>query len=411
MCGKETCFCASITQNKSGGHPLNKKFPQLWFLVGIVMLLLVSSSLAQTVARQSDSTNKLATLNPQASNASTLSAQSVVGSLSSLPEADTLIYINPQRLLNDAAPKIMPADHLEKMRAGFADIKKSVGLDPSKIDYLVIAVRFRKPTADLSFVAPDFLIVASGDFSADSLLTVARLSLQQKARDEKYGEKTITLVTIDELAKAAEKNPLLKSFSELGLVSLNANTLAMGNTAYLKAAVDAGEGKGRITTEALNSLLRDQNALISAAGSPFGSFAKSFGLLGTETTPRESRCDSKLGDFYSAVTMDATNFNLRGAMNADNPDTAKIINGLLSGLLQQAVSSVPDKNAQALLKGIKMMAQENEVVWQADIPQQAAADFIREQMKPKAAEAATAEKSQQDPPKRPLRKRRRARKP
>ncbi len=390
---------------------MNKKFPQLWLLVGIVMLLLVSSALAQTVAKQSDSTSQLATLNPQASNTSTLTAQSVVGSLSSLPEADTLIYINPQRLLNEAAPKIMPADHLEKMRAEFADIKKALGLDPSKIDYLVIAVRFRKPTADLSFVAPDFLIVASGDFSADSLLTVARLSLQQKARDEKYGEKTITLVTIDELAKAAEKNPLLRSFSELGLVSLNANTLAIGNISYLKAAVDAGEGKGRITTEALNSLLRDQNALISAAGSPFGSFAKSFGLLGTETTPRESRCDSKLGDFYSAVTMDATNFNLRGAMNADNPDTAKIINGLLSGLLQQAVNSVPDKNAQALLKGIKMMAQENEVVWQADIPQQAAADFIREQMKPKAAEAATAEKSQQDPPKRPLRKRRRARKP
>ena len=390
---------------------MNKKFPQLWLLVGIVMLLLVSSALAQTVAKQSDSTSQLATLNPQASNTSTLTAQSVVGSLSSLPEADTLIYINPQRLLNDAAPKIMPADHLEKMRAEFADIKKALGLDPSKIDYLVIAVRFRKPTADLSFVAPDFLIVASGDFSADSLLTVARLSLQQKARDEKYGEKTITLVTIDELAKAAEKNPLLRSFSELGLVSLNANTLAIGNISYLKAAVDAGEGKGRITTEALNSLLRDQNALISAAGSPFGSFAKSFGLLGTETTPRESRCDSKLGDFYSAVTMDATNFNLRGAMNADNPDTAKIINGLLSGLLQQAVNSVPDKTAQALLKGIKMMAQENEVVWQADIPQQAAADFIREQMKPKAAEAATAEKSQQDPPKRPLRKRRRARKP
>ena len=389
---------------------MNKKFPQVWFLVSIVMLLLVSSALAQTVAKQSDSTSQLATLNPRASNTSSLTVQSVVGSLSSLPEADTLIYINPQRLLNDAAPKIMPADHLEKMRAGFADIKKSVGLDPSKIDYLVIAVRFRKPTADLSFVAPDFMLVASGDFSADSLLTMARLSLQQKARDEKYGAKTITLMTIDEIAKAAERNPLLKSFSDLGLVSLNANTIAIGNTAYLKAAVDASEGKGRITAEALNSLLRDQNVLISAAGSPFGSFAKSFGLLGTETTPRESRCDSKLGDFYSAVTMDATNFNLRGAMNADNPDTAKIINGLLSGLLQQAVNSVPDKNAQVLLKGIKMMAQENEVVWQADIPQQAAADFIREQMKPKAA-TVTADKSQQDSLKRPIRKRRRARKP
>jgi len=390
---------------------VNKKFPQLCFLVGTVMLLLVSCALAQTVAKESDSSTRQSTsLNSQTSNNSTLAGQSVVGSLSTLPEADALIYINPHRILNDAAPKIMPADHLEKMRAQFAEIKKSVGVDPSKIDYLVIAVRFRKPTADLSFVAPDFMLVASGDFSADSLLTMARLSLQQKARDEKYGAKTITLVTIDDIAKAAERNPLLKSFSDLGLVSLNANTIAIGNTAYLKAAVDASEGKGRITAEALNSLLRDQNVLISAAGSPFGSFAKSFGLLGTETTPRESRCDSKLGDFYSAVTMDGTNFSLRGAMNADNPDTAKIINGLLSGLLRQAVDSVPDKGAQTLMKGIKMMAQENEVVWQADIPQQAAADFIRDQMKPKIT-TVTAAKSQQENPKPPIRKRRRARKP
>jgi len=390
---------------------VNRRFLQLWLLGAIVIFPLLPSAVAQTVAKQSDSSiGQSASLNSHSSNTTTLAAPSAVSALSSLPEADALIYISPQRILNDAAPKIMPADHLEKMRASFADIKKSVGLDPSKIDYLVIAVRFRKPAADLSFVAPDLMLVASGDFSADSLLTVARLFLQQKVRDEKYGEKTITLMTIDDIAKAAEKNPLLKSFSEVGLVALNANTIALGNTAYLKAAVDAGEGKGRITTEALNSLLRDPNALISAAGSPLISFAKSFGLLGTETTPRESRCESKFGDFYSAVTMDATNFSLRGAMNADNPDTAKIINGLLSGLLQQAVSSVPDKTAQALMKGIRLMAQENEVVWQTDIPQQVAADFIREQMKPKVA-TATGSKSQQETTKRPIRKRRRTRKP
>ena len=34
---------------------------------------------------------------------------------------------------------------------------------------------------------------------------------------------------------------------------------------------------------ALNSLVRDPNALISFAGTPWGSFAKSFGMLGTET--------------------------------------------------------------------------------------------------------------------------------
>jgi hypothetical protein len=396
---KKVVFVRVLLTNKSGGSLVNRKFPQLWIISFSTTLLLLSSVAAQTSS--------------YASSTKALARQTVVNSLSSLPEADTLIYISPQRILNDAAPKIMPADHLEKLRGSFADIKSSVGLDPSKIDYLVIAVRFRKPAADLSFVAPDVMLVAGGDFSADSLLTVARLALQppqHKLRDEKYGSKNLTLLTIDPIAKAAEKNPLLRSFSEIGFVALNANTLAIGNTAYLKSAIDAGEGTGRITTEALNSLLRDPNALISAAGSPWTSFAKSFGLLGTETTPRQPRCESKLGDFYSAITMDATNFSLRGAMNADNPDTAKIINGLISGLLQQAVSSVPDKGAQALLKNIKMMARESEVTWEADVPQQVAADFIREQMKPKVV-TNTTDKSQHETPKRPIRKRRGARKP
>jgi hypothetical protein len=103
--------------------------------------------------------------------------------------------------------------------------------------------------------------------------------------------------------------------------------------------------------------------------------------------------------------MDATNFSLRGAMNADNPDTAKIINGLVSGLVQQALSAVPDKNAQALMQGIKMMPKGSEVVWEADIPQQTIADFVREQMKPKPPPASV-ETSPPKTPRRTIRKRR-----
>ena len=47
-------------------------------------------------------------------------AQSVTTSLASLPDADLLIYISPQRFLNDAAPRIMPAKDITEMRAGFA---------------------------------------------------------------------------------------------------------------------------------------------------------------------------------------------------------------------------------------------------------------------------------------------------
>jgi hypothetical protein len=181
--------------------------------------------------------------------------------------------------------------------------------------------------------------------------------------------------------------------------------MAAGNVSYLKAAVDAAEGRDRISQETLNSLMRDRNALISIAGAPWTSFAKSFGLMGTETNPRAPRCDSHLGDFYAAVTMEGTNFKLRGAMNADNPDTAKIINNLLRGLMKSLPGEDADKKSfPSMLRMISLSAMENEIVLQADFPQQMIKDLIREQMKPKqTAPAATSVKS---PATGPVKKRR-----
>jgi hypothetical protein len=316
--------------------------------------------------------------------------QGVINSLSQLPEADALIYINPGRILNEVLPKFLSAKDLEEMHKGFEAAKTQAGIDPAKVEYLIIAVRFKKPTADLNFQAPEIMVVSSGDFSAEALMGLARMASQGKLRDEKYGNKTIGLMTIEPIAKESEKNPLLKSFTELGVVALNANTIATGSPGYLRAAIDAGEGKERISSATLNSLIRDPNALISFAGSPWGSFAKSFGMLGTETTPRAPRCESKIGDFYVALTMDATNFMFRGVSNADNPDTAKILANLYSGLLQYATSSIKDPGAQSVLKGLAITAEGDDVLLRADFSQQMVIEMIKQQMKPKQVATATA---------------------
>ena len=328
-------------------------------------------------------------------------AQNPQAALATLPEADALIYVSPQRILNEAAPRVMDPAEFAKARAAFADIKKGAGVDPSAIEYLVIAVRFHKPAADLSFVAPDVMAVVGGDFSSDSLMTLGQLYLQDKIRVEKHGSKSIALMKIDPIAAQAEKNPILKPLVEIGAVPLSANSLAIGNLRYLKSAIDAAEGNGsKISPASLESLLRDPNALIAASGAPLASFTKSFGLMGLENTTRDSNCNTRFGDFYAAVTMAGTNFSVRGAMNADNPDTAKIINNLLSGLMQQGISSIPDKNAQTILQALRMFAKDNEIVWEADIPEKTVADFIRTQSAPKKEEPATSS------PKRPVRKKR-----
>ena len=320
-------------------------------------------------------------------------AQSTSASLASLPEADVLIYFNPQRIFNDAIPRINPPADVAKMREVFANLKQSAGFDPSSIEYLVIAVRFNKPASDLSFVAPDVMAVAGGDFSSDSLLTLTQIYLQEKVRVEKHGSKSISLMTIDPIVAQAQKTPMLKPYSEIGIVPLTANSLAIGNLRYLKSAIDATDGTGRINPVALQSLMRDPNVLIAAQGAPVAAIAKSLGMYGLENTSRESSCTTDLGNFYAAVTIEGTNFSLRGAMHADNPDTAKIFYHLISGLMQQGIDAVPDKQAQTILKSLKMSARENEIVWEADVPQAVVADFI----KPKPAPAATSKPAARPP--------------
>ena len=381
---------------------MKKTLPQL-----LVLILLV---FAIDTAATAQNTPKLALNGVERTGLNSALSQTIPAALAALPEADTLIFINSRRILNEAAPRLMPEKDLADMRKGFGEMKQFAGVDPSNVDYIVVAVRFRKPTAELTFMPPEFMALASGDFNSESLIGLARMASEGKLRDEKYGTKTLGLMTIDPIAKEAEKNPILKSFSEVAIVPLNATTIAVGSTNYLKAAIDAEEGNKRISAESLNSLLRDPSALISIAGSPITSFSKTFGLLGTEANARASRCDSKFGDFYAALTMDASNFMLRGALNADNPDTAKIINSLINGLLRQATSSVPDPTAQSLFRALSITPQEDEVVLRADVPQQMVLDMIKEHMKPKKqAATVVADPAMNQPPTKKRTVRRRSR--
>jgi len=325
--------------------------------------------------------------------------QVIPAPLTNLPEADVLIYISPQRTLNDFIPKVMPAKEVAEMQTAFADMKKAVGVDPATVEYIVIALRFHRPAADLSFVPPDVMAVVGGDFSSESLLTLAQLAFQDKVVAEKHGSKTISTMSIEPLAKQAEKMPLLKPFVNVGAVALSPNSLAIGNYGYIKSAAEAAEtGTGRIKPEMIQSLMRDSNVLLAATGAPLLSFARSFGLLGTETVSREGRFDTQFGNFYAAVTLNGAKYSMRGAMHADNPDTAKIIINLLSSLMKTedfvsgfkaGAGPISNKAAQAIVDSFKLTARESEVMMEADVPLEAIVDIIREQSKPKVDPPAT----------------------
>ena len=96
-------------------------------------------------------------------------------------------------------------------------------------------------------------------------MTLGQLYLQDKIRAEQYGSKSISVMKSIPIAVEAEKNPMLKPFVEMGAVPLSANSFAIGNLRYIKAAIDAADGNGRINPATLESLFRDPNVLIAAS--------------------------------------------------------------------------------------------------------------------------------------------------
>lgn len=354
---------------------------------------LVAATSAQTVS------------NPINTPAGTLAAKpSVVPPEINLPEAETLIYINAKRILNEAVPRFVPPVEVAKLRKEFDNLEQSMGVDPAQIDYVIVAARFRKPSAELNFVPPEFMLVAGGDFGAEALAGFAQILLGDSAREESYGGRNLAVFRIDPIAQEAEKLDFLKSFAEMAIVALSPNKIGIGTPGYLKAAIDAEQGQGRISQEALNSLMRDPQALVSIVGLPLNSFAKSFGLMGVEGEAGVASCTSDFGNFYAAVSMDQSHFTLRAAMNADNANTAKIINGLLSGLLQQALNAITDKS---IVSNVAMNAEGHEVLLQADLSQQALIKFITAQMKPTEPKAAATKPAAKTPVKRRAPRRRR----
>lgn len=319
-------------------------------------------------------------------------AQANIDSLSTLPEAETLVYLNASRIVNEALPRLLPEKENQDLMKGLDQAKAFTGIDVRRLEFIVLAMRFNKPSGGMIYPLPEAMLAMRGDFDAEGLMGMAMMVSEGKLKQESYGTHSLALLKLEDVQPGAGKNPFARGFSELALTTLDNHTIAFGNTAYIKAALDAADGRGRIKAETIQSALREPEALLSINGSPLMAFAKSFGLRAAERRPDNSDCMTRFGDFYLGLNMDAQGFKLTGAMNADNPETANIIKMMLMGVFEQAKNAIPDQGAQNMLKQMNLIAEGSELLIQANIPQEMAAQFVREMLAPpkKVAVEATA---------------------
>src|SRR5581483_7577613 len=177
--------------------------------------------------------------------------------ISNLPESDAVMSVNVRRIVTETFPRVLPPEQLSQVQAALAKAKQVAGFDVANIETAVVGMRLNR-SAPLS--APSMLLVMHGSFNADALVSLLKIGMSGKTRDEKYGAKTLTVLKLSDLMKSGPA-----SATEIALVALDSGTLAAGATSYVKAALDSDTSKNRIKPELVQLVGREPDALIRIA--------------------------------------------------------------------------------------------------------------------------------------------------
>lgn len=309
--------------------------------------------------------------------------------LSSLPDADLLVYVNPPKILKDGMPRFVPDKQMADLRSSIDTLKKVLKVHIDQINYLVFAMRVRKPVGAEPMPLPEFLVVIKGGVTIETMAQVMLLG-GPNARSEKYGTHDVITFTIKDLAKMSEQMPIVGSYSELAISSMQDGSYVAGNTGFVRAAIDAEEGRGRLNADAARSITRDPDSLISINGSVVSGVARGLALIGAD---RAGGCDclNHLGQMYAAIKLTPGGVRMTGAVNADNPETAGIVNKMINFLLQQVKNFAPDEQTKQVLEAMKISVEGNEVVGSAEVTEETVRKMLEKQTAPaKVPASATA---------------------
>jgi hypothetical protein len=336
--------------------------------------------------------------------------------LASLPESQGVLFVNARRITNEALPRVMP---VARLRAMFDDTKKQTTIDLREIDFVVVGVRFVGDAARPS--VPDFGVVIRGGFNADAMLSFFRMGSQGRVREERRGDKTITVFRINfdsedkknatpELSSDASPpatpaptpDPLALP-SEIAAVSLDANSVLVGTLAYVTSAVDARtEGGTRITNDLVDLALRDADALVSLAATLPASLSKYLddgkGSANMFVNDEMKRLLDSVRHVQASLNMTPVRFGVQTVLRADTPEDARAISGLVgvgvnsleeelakkSGARGKARQTVGDRRVLDLLRSITNLVSDRDVTLGVGIPQSTATAFLSDLTGPPA---------------------------
>jgi hypothetical protein len=294
------------------------------------------------------------------------------GLMTSLPESDAVAQIKLRQLLNEAMPRILSGNstRLAEVNASIETFKTRTGLDPRMFEQLALGVRFSFPSPGVT--KAQTVALANGTFSPAAMVAAGRVAANGNYREEKYQGKTIHIFKLDENIRMAGLFDF--RIAELAAAPLDANVLALGDLAGVRAAIDASRSKKRVNADLIALASRDPNAVIG-----FGANVTEqlIGNLDIGNAPIAADL-SKLRQVYGSVGTNEKDLQLFLAARAVNAEAAKNLGDTLEGLKQFGalfvgrLSGAKGVLAKSALANLQIVTQANELqirtaVAQADI--------------------------------------------
>ena len=281
--------------------------------------------------------------------------------LTKLPASDAVMYVDAERTLTQVLPRLLVNNqaHLTQINGDIDRFRERTGIDARTFKRVAVGMRFVEVGAgnvDVQSVA-----IASGTFNPGVMTAAARLASNGKYREEKYAGKTISLFTLSEQVKLL--GVMNMGAGEIAVAPLDATTLAIGQAAGVRAAIDAAQGRNRASADVINLATQSSNAFFGFGGNVPASFVQGLDFPNEEI----KRGVASIRQVYGSVGTTAKGFQVLTTARTAEAGAAQSLGNMIDALRQLAplltgtMRGDQGKLARAALDGLKVQTINNEV--------------------------------------------------
>jgi hypothetical protein len=278
-----------------------------------------------------------------------------------VPKSDGIVVVDVNRLLNETLPTVFAGDSakLTQINSEIDKFKAQTGIDARTFSRAVIAARYTYPSPNVTKLEP--VAIATGSFNPTTIVSSARAAAKGTAREEKYGGTTITILTMNDQIKVFGLwNMYVR---ELAIAPLNADTVAVGTPATVRAVISAGKTAQRESADLVTLATRDPQAVLGFGANVPASVWTGLNL-GTDAIAKDA---SSIRQAYGSVGTSTTDVSVTIVARTETPTAAKNLGETVTSLSQLAgfmvLQMTGDKRAlaQAALSNLKINVRANEL--------------------------------------------------